>query len=276
MPIYSSDTLGLPPISGPISNETTNLFIATINTMLAQPTTAALGFLAGDIILLSIIPGGGVLTDYRVAMPATDTSTGITWSLGDSSIASGAVTGQTSSTAQTTPTSIGTSFTLTASASTASFAASGLLLVGSTLVQYGAITGSTFTTCYAQSPGVVWAGGTPIQQAANYAFLNAAVAIGRSSLTGVIGPDYWVTSTPTATFFAPSNTLPQPYVTPYNTFNPATGGYPPTLGQLAPVYFLMRCGASATTNPTYASTAQIVGAIRYVVRGNWPGNSDVG
>src|SRR5580658_2585743 len=136
MPIYSADTLNLPPISGPGTGEIVQPFIATVNTMLAQPTTAALGFLAGDLVLLAQIPQRAILTDYRVVMCNTDTSTGITWGLGDTSIASGAVTGQTSG-SQTTPTSIGTSFTLTASASTSGFASSGVLLVGNVLVQYG-------------------------------------------------------------------------------------------------------------------------------------------
>lgn len=278
MPIYASDTLTLPPIQGVSSSLIVQPFIATVNTMLAQPTTAALGFLAGDLVLLTIIPPGAVLCNYQVVLCNTDTSTGSTWSLGDSSIASGAVTGQLSTTAQTSPSSIGTSFTLTASASTASFASSGVLMVGSTLVQYGGITGSTFTTCYAQSPSIVWPAGTPIQQAANYAFYSAAVAVSQSSQPGVLSPNYWVagTSGVTATFYANTGQLPQPYGTALNTWNPATGGYPPTFGQTGPIYFMLRCAHAATTNPTYSATNQFVGWIEYFIRGNYPANLNVG
>jgi hypothetical protein len=275
MPIYGADTLNLPPIEGASSGLIINPFIATVNTMLSQPTTAALGFLAGDLVLLSIIPPAAVMADYQIVLCNTDTSTGSTWSVGDSSIASGAVTGQLSSTSQTSPTSIGTSFTLTASASTASFASSGVLLVGSTLVQYGGISGSTFTTCYAQSPGVVWPAGTPIQQAANYAFYSAAVAVGQSSHPGVFTPNYWVANT-SATFYANPGQLPQSYVTPLNTWNAAVGAYPPTYGQVAPIYFLLRCAASATTNPTYTASNQFVGWISYYIRGPWTNNADIG
>lgn len=281
MPIYPADTLLLPPIagSGQGSGEIVQPFIATVNTMLGynNPSgTAAAGFLASDLILLSVIPPGAVLTGYRVLLPATDTSTGSTWGLGDTSVASGAVTGQLSTTAQTTPANIGTSFTLTASASTASFASSGYLVVGNgLLVQYGGLSGSTFTTCYASSPNFMIPAGAPIQQIANTLFYNAAVAIGQSSHAGLFAPDYWIANT-TLTALLPKFQLPQAYPYGYNTMNPAVGAYPPTFGNVNPIYFVLECGANATTNPSYASTAQFVGHIQYMLRGNYPSNQNVG
>lgn len=266
--IYFADDISQPSICLPNSGLISDGFVASIATMLA--TTGATKFLLGDFIALRPMPPGAELVDYRVYVPALDTSTGVTLNLGDTQVLAGAVTAQSGTAAQTTP-ALGTTFTLTASASTAAFTSTnGLLMVGNGLiVTYASLSGSTFVGCLASSAGVVIAPGTGIQQIANTAAYQAAAVIGQSSAAGILRPDFNLTGTTFATSTVVLNALPAYYPAGYNTVNPALNNYPPTLGNVSPIFFGIQIAATTTTAASY-TTAKIVGTVSYYLRGFQP------
>lgn len=226
---------------------------------LAAAGAAAAGFLINDYLVLAPIPTSGfVLSEYYIDAQAMDTSTGITLDLGDNQVLSGAVTGNTGTSSQTTPVLAGTSFTLTAAASTASFTSTnGLLMVGGCMISYGALSGSTFTTCYAAQQGFVIPPGSVIQQAGNTAAYNAVAVIGQSSAEGYLFNMGNATGTTFTAATVVSQALPAGYP---SSFNTGFGVTPPiaTPYNLGPMFFMIRIHASATTNPTY-TTAGIKG-----------------
>ena len=267
--IYFADDLSNPMIGSTDGTTITRGFIATPKTMLA--TTGATKFLQGDLILLAPIPVGALLFDYRVYVCPLDTSTGITLSLGDTQVLAAAVTGQTSG-AQTTPTTLGTTFTLTAAASTSGFTATnGILNVGNNVfVSYSSLSGSTFLGCQASIAGYTWPSGTPIQQCGNTAAYQAAAVIGQSSAAGILRPDYNLTGTTFATTTVVQNALPANYPPGFNTTIPAIGAYPPTLGNIAPNFLSLYIATTTTTAFAYLATTQIVGSIVYDMKGLQP------
>src|SRR5579872_4783061 len=151
--IYSADDYQRPSIGAPNSNYIRRPFTATISTMLAQ--TGAAKFLLGDVILLAPIPPRVTLLDYRIYTPSMDSGGTPGVDVGDTKVLAGAITGITSgSVALPAP---GTTFTLTATASTASFTATnGILMVANgIIVNYESLSGSTFVNCRSSITGAV-------------------------------------------------------------------------------------------------------------------------
>lgn len=262
MPIYFSDNIGKQqgkdlPQTGVICQP----FVFTYATALA--TTGAAGFAIGDFLCLAVIPPKAVVMDYFIDMAEVDTGTTATWDLGDNLILSGAVNGLTSG-VQTTPSSVGTSFTLTATASTASFTAThGLLMVNGHLISYAALSGSTFTTCYADTPSLVIPASSTILQAGNTGYYQQAMALGQSAESWAAK---WgnITGTSPVTSTVQANALPATYPTPWNTFQPVvpyatgTGG----LAQIGPMYLMLKAHASPTGNPAFGTT-KLTGWVEY-------------
>ena len=259
--LYLSDDLRNPAISEQDSGFVRRRFTASTATMLAQ--TGATTMLTGDVILLAPIGRKSLLTDFRIYVPDLDDGGGsasVTLDVGDTQVLSGAVTAVTKN-AQTTP-AVGTAFTLTATASTASFTATnGLLMVGEYPVIYESLSGSTFVNCRTAWPGVVFPDGTAIQQCGNTAAYQSAAVIGQG-VAGVITDKFNITGT-TITIASPIGT-PAEIPSGFNTSSPATPGRPPTLGNIAPIYFTLRLSADINTA---AAAGVITGWIGYHERG---------
>ena len=259
--IYFADTAILPPVMVPDSASVELPFIATLATMLLQ--TGAAGFLIGDVICLAPIPGKCTLLGYEVRIPEMDTGSAVTFDLGDNQILSGAING-TVGTAFTTP-ALGTSFTLTAAASTASFTATnGLLMVNGILIGYASLSGSTFVTCYSSVAGVVIPKGSLIQQAGNTAAYQAAAAVQAGSAIA-LSPWGSVSSTTVATATALPGAIPAVYGAPFNTSSPPGTpnlAVPAIIGQQ---WLTLKIHASPNTYN--AATIPITGSIRYSASG---------
>lgn len=258
--IYTADDLLLSAITTPDASTITRPFKVTTATALLQ--TGAAAYLIGDIILLAPIPGGATVFNYEVNIPALETgSTALTWDLGDNLILSGATNIAVSTTAQTTP-ALGTSFTLTAAASTASFTATnGVLMINGNLFGYGALSGSTFTTVYSMTPGYTIPAGALIQQAGNFAAYQAITAMVSSAKT-VMTPGFDIEGTTVVSATAVGSAIPStPYPVPYNTVpNPN----PPVPTQMGQTWLALKVHASAGT---FTSTSAITGWVQYTMRG---------
>jgi hypothetical protein len=204
--------------------------------------TGAAKFLLGDIILVCRMPPRSYLIDYRIYVPGWDTSTGLSWDVGDTQVLAGAKNGVVSG-AVAIPAS-GTTFTLTATASTASFTATnGLLMVGNgIIVNYESLSGSTFVNCRTNSPSGVIPDQAIIQQCGNTAAYQAVALTGRSSVAGVITPDYNNTAANTfVTSTAVQNGTPALFGNAINTAPAAA------VTNVNPFYFTMRFHAAITT-----------------------------
>ena len=264
--IYFADTAVLPSKSQPNAAAMEDSFIATLATMLLQ--TGAAGFLIGDVICLAPIPGGCTLQDYEVNIPALDSgSVAVSYDLGDNQILSTAASG-TVGTAFTTP-ALGTSFTLTAAASTAGFTATnGLLMVNGILIGYASLSGSTFVTCYSSVAGQVIPKGALIQQAGNTAAYQAAALEGTTSYGMILLPWGSISAGATAvvvTTTAIPSALPASYPTPFNTSSPPGTpnlAVPANIGQL---WLTLKIHASPGTYN--AATTPITGRMNYTMRG---------
>lgn len=258
MPVYQADSFSIPVRTEPETGSIKNYFTATCKTML----NGAAGFLINDVIELSVIPGGCTLDDYYVDVAELDTSTGITLDLGDNDILTGATTGQVSG-AQTTPALASTSFTLTLAASTASFTAAGIVMVGGVLIAHSGVSGSTLTGCYCAQTNLVLPDKAIVQDAANFGGFQAASVIGQGA-EGWMFPEGNATGTTYTTATLAAAALPKSYP------NPVTSGFalPPgkIIADFAPLVFLLRVHATATANPTY-TTQVIKGWISYAMRG---------
>jgi hypothetical protein len=251
MPFYFADDYTQPSISNPISTAVIRPFKLSVAKALL--TTAASGFLINDVIYLAPIPGGVELVDYNIDMPSLDSGTTVTEGVGDDQVLAGAVTGAVSTTPQTTPSSLATSFTLTAAASTASFASTGLLNVNGVKITYGGISGSTFTTCYANQTGVVLPAGAVIAQCGNQAAYVTGSTVGQNG-TGYLYPQASA---------AVHGSLPGNYNQPFQVAGVGSAGQVLNVGGNS---ILMRITASPTGNPSF-TTAVITGYIAYVPKG---------
>lgn len=257
--IYPGDDSGLAAFSGPTLLR--RPFIATPTAMLATSGAAALGL--GDAILLAPLSQGCMLADFEIRVPQLDSNAtaAIKYNVGDNVVLAGAVSGLTSG-VQTVPTVFGTTFTLTASASTASFAATnGFLTINGLLYGYAALAGSTFTGVTGQVPGVVIPSGSLIQQCGNLAVYGNAVAQG--NLAGVvIKPGFNISGAAVATTTARPGAIPNKYAVAANTFpNPATGPQPAVPAQIGPRWFMLSLSAAPGTYS--APTVPITGYIDY-------------
>lgn len=261
--IYQADDATLPAFSAPNANAVVRPFIATPATMLTA--SGAAGLLIGDAIQLAPIPPGAVLYDFEIRIPELDTGSAVTYDVGDNVVLSGATNGVTSG-VQTVPAALGTSFTLTASASTAGFTSTnGFLMINGVMFGYGALSGSTFTTVYGGVPGMVIPSGSLIQQAGNMAAYTAIAAV-QSGSAIVIKPAFSISSTTVATSTAKPGALPVAYKAPFNTYpNPAVGPNPAVPAQIGQRWFCLSIHASPTTyNPP---AVPITGWIAYYLKG---------
>ena len=257
--IYTSDDYNLPQISAPNSSYIRRKFKAKVSTMLAQ--TGAAKFLLGDVILLAPIPAQCTFVDYRVYLPILDSAAATTMDFGDTQVLAGAVTGITSGSVAI-PT-VGTTFTLTAAASTASFTATnGLLMVGNgIIVNYESLSGSTFVNCRTFLGTGVIPNGAAIQQMGNFAAYQAASAMGNNA-TMVLDQDRTLTGTTIATLTVVQNATP--VVMPKAFLTSALSDSRPTLGNISPFYFTMRLHAAINTAVT---TGTITGWVGYYEQG---------
>ena len=259
--IYYADDITNPAPSSPSADTITRHFIFTAATALTASGAAAL--LVGDFVCLAPIPGGAMLQNYQINVPDWDTgSTALTLDVGDNLILSGATNLTVSTTAFTTPV-FGTSFTLTASASTSSFTATnGLLMVGNVLVGYASLSGSTFVTCYSGSPSTYVPAGSLIQQAGNTAVYASTVAM-VSSATNIINPGFSIQGTTIVSATSKPAAIPAFYPVPWNTVPLTNPAVPQNMSQ---TYFMLKIHASAGT---WASgTLPLTGFIQYTMRGN--------
>jgi len=257
--VYFGDDSNLPAITAPNSQLCERPFKATLATMLA--TTGAAGVLIGDIICLAPIPGNCVLSGYEVRIPELDTGSAVTYDLGDNVVLSGAVNG-TVGTAFTTP-ALGTSFTLTAGASTSGFTATnGVLMINGYLFGYASLSGSTFVTVYSQTPGIVIPAGALIQQAGNFAAYQAIAAVQAGGAIALL-PWGSVSASTLATTTALPGALPANYVAPFTTVDYSRN--PAVPAQIGQTWFALKIHASPTTyNPP---SVAITGSIRYAMKG---------
>lgn len=256
---YLADDAALPAFSGPTLLR--RPFIGTTANMLAASGAAAIGL--GDAILLAPLSSGCMLADFEIRIPQLDSgaTAAIRYNVGDNVVLAGAVGGTTSG-VQTVPAAFGTTFTLTASASTASFAATnGFLTINGLLYGYAALAGSTFTGVVGQTPGVVIPSGSLIQQCGNFAAYGAAVAQGNLAGT-VIRPGFSVSGAAVATTTSRPAAVPVKYAFPVNTFpNPAVGPQPSIPTQIGPRWFILSINAAAATYS--APTVPITGYVDY-------------
>lgn len=261
--IYYADDAGIPQIGSSQSGDITRNFILTPAT--ALKTTSAAGFLVGDILLLAPIPGGAILSDYNVAIPELDTGSAITYDLGDNLILSGATNINVGASNGFTTAALGTSQTITAAASTASFTSTnGVLMINGIMFGYASLSGSTFVTAYSSVAGAVIPGGALIQQAGNFAAYQAIAAV-QSGGAIILQPDFSVSSTTIATSTAVPSALPATYPVPWNTVGIPNPPVPTQIGQL---WFALKIHASPTTYN--APSVPITGYIRYGMLGVKP------
>ena len=256
--IYYGDDALYPAISADNSWGIERPFVATCATMLGQ--TTATGFLIGDLIVLAPLPVGAVMSGFEVRVPGIDSAAVATFDLGDNTILAGAVSG-TVGTAFTTP-ALGTSFTLTASASTAAFAATnGNIMINGHLFGYASLSGSTFVNVYSDQGGLYVPAGALIQQAANTAAYAQAVAI--TTGNGVtIFPWGSVSGTATATATAKPGGVPVRFGPVMNTVPKPNPAVPTQIGQ----HFLtLRLRSSPTAY--VAPSVPITGSVRYYMAG---------
>lgn len=257
--IYFADDISLGAITAPNSQAIERPFKATLATMLG--TTGAAGVLIGDVICLAPIPGNCVLSGYEIRVPELDTGSAVTYDVGDNVVLSGAING-TVGTGFTTP-ALGTSFTLTAAASTSGFTATnGVLMINGHLFGYASLSGSTFVTVYADAPGIVIPAGSLIQQAGNFAAYQAAAAVQAGKGINMV-PYGSLSDTSWASATALPGALPAAYIAPYTTVDYSRN--PPVPSQIGQTYFCMKIHASPTTYN--APSVAITGSIRYAMKG---------
>jgi hypothetical protein len=262
--LYTADDYYWVSKSTPATHYVRRNFSCTIATALAQTSAAA--FLAGDIILLAPLPQRCWFTDYRVYTPQMDSNVSPTLAVnvGDTQVLAGAVTGIVS-TAVTLPATIGNTFTLTATASTSSFASTnGLLLVGNILVLYESLSGSTFVNCRSYLNKVTIQPGWGIQQCGNLSAYQAASTFGQ--VASVLNENYAESS---ANTFVNStvtlNSVPVFMPNASNTAAAQSNNTGPTLGNIGPFYyFLMQISTAAATQ---ATTGIITGWVGYTMTG---------
>lgn len=262
--VYLADDLLAPSPSMPNSGAIRRKFKATLATMLAQ--TGAAKFLLGDLILLAPLPPQCNFTSYRIYMPNTDTGSGASVDLGDTQVLANAVTAISSGSVAIP--AAGTTFTLTATASTASFTSTNaVLLVGDNLiVNYESLSGSTFVNCRTFANGGVIPNGAAIQQLGNTAAYQAASTAGMANLAGVITPDYSiVAANAVVTSTSVQNGTPVVMPSGFMTSTPKIGASGPTFGNQQPFYLMMRFHAAVTTLGT--TTNAITGWIDYYMQG---------
>lgn len=261
--IYTADDLYTVVPSAPNANVVERSFICTPATALLQ--TAATGFVTNDIILLAPIPGNAVLVDWVIRVPQLDTGATMRLDVGDNVVLSGAVNITTSTTtANVTQTTAGGTFTLTASASTASFASTGFLMVNGQLIAYTAITGSTFTGCNAQLGNVNIPPGSLVQQAANTQ-VYSAVVVPQSAVGITLFPWGAVSSTTWTTATSKPGAIPVRYAAPFNTQPPVGQPNFSVPAQQGQRYFTMDFNAGPGTYS--APSVAITGSIRYYMTG---------
>lgn len=254
-PFYFADSIGQPSRDTPSSDQVNTGFKLTYHTALAAAGAPA-GFLINDYLVLAPLPTSGfALDEYWIDMPSTDGATTVTWDLGDNQVLAGAVTGKVSTASFTTPALPQTPFTLTASASTASFTATnGLLMVGGVMISYAALSGSTFTTCYAAVQNFTVPGGAIIQQAGNTAAYNAVAVVSQNAESFLSSQFGNITGTTATAATLVSAALPAMIASSYSTgfgVSPAIA----TPYNLGPLFFMLKCHASPASNPTYTTAA---------------------
>lgn len=262
--VYLADDLMAPWPSAPNACYITRKFKATLSTMLAQ--TGAAKFLLGDLILLAQLPPQSVFVNYRIYVPNMDTGSGASLDLGDTQVLAGAITGITSGSVAVP--AAGTTFTLTAAASTASFTSTnGALLVGDNLiVNYESLSGSTFVNCRTFATGGVIPNGSAIQQLGNFAAYQSQSTAGCANLAGVMTPDYSiVAANAIVTSTSVQNGTPAAIPAGFMTSTPKIGAAGPTFGNQQPVYLMLRFHAAVTTLGT--STNAINGWLSYYMAG---------
>lgn len=260
--VYTADDLSAPSPSLPGAGAIPRKFKVTISTALAQ--TGAAKFLVGDLILLAPIPPQCNFYNYHISVPEVDSSTGWACDLGDTQVLANAVTAITSGSVALP--AIGTTFTLTATASTASFTSTnGALMVGDNMiVNYESLSGSTFVNCRTFTTGGVIPNGAAIQQLGNTAAYQSNSQAGQGA-AGVITPDYSiVVANAVVTSTAVANAVPAVIPSAYMTSALKIGATGPTFGNQQPFYLMMRCHSAITTVVT---TGVMVGWIQYYMMG---------
>lgn len=260
--VYTADDLYTGSPSAPNANLVRRSFVCTLATMLGQ--TGATGVGLGDIILLAPIPGNVMLTDFVIRIPELDTGSSIAYDVGDNVILSGATNINVSTTAQTTQATAGGTFTLTASASTASFTSTNAFLsINGCIIAYAALSGSTFTTCNAQFPNFSLPAGALIQQMGNQNVYGAVVLPNGSANAVSIHPDFAVSGTAVTTSTSKPGALPVRYAAPFIT--QPSGTNPAVPAQIGQRYFsLVIHTAPGTYN---APAVPITGHIDYFLTG---------
>lgn len=262
--VYLADDLSAPSPSLPNSGFITRKFTATIKTFLAQ--TGAAKPLLGDLLLLAPIPPQANFISYRIYCPNMDTGSGASLDLGDTQVLANTVTAITSgSVALPAP---GTTFTLTATASTASFTSTnGALMVGDNIIiNYESLSGSTFVNCRTFATGGVIPNGAAIQLLTNTAAYAAASTAGCANAAGVITPDYSiVAANAIVTSTSVQNGTPVVMPPAYMTSALKIGATGPTFGNQQPYYLMLRFHAAVTTLGT--NTNAITGWLQYYLQG---------
>lgn len=266
---FADDYFSVGTIGGPTGGSVVRSFVLTPTTALAQTgVSTSTGFLIGDTLMLTPIPAGAVIDDFLINVPEFDTGSTVTFDVGDTTIASGATSGTVASTGGFTTAALGTSQTITASASTSSFTATNaLIMINGYLFGYASLSGSTFVTAYCATPNVVIPGGALIQQAGNTNIYGAVIVV--ASGKGVtIKPWGNLSSTTWATATAGATTLPNTYGTPLQFANPQVN--PPVPTNILPhgQSFFLKIHASPGTYNN--STVPLTGFISYHYRGVTP------
>lgn len=264
--VYLADDLLAPSPSLPNSGYITRKFKVTLSTALAQ--TGATKFLLGDLLLLAPLPPQCNFVDYRIYLPNMDTGSGASLDLGDTQVLANAVTAISSGTVAIP--AAGTTFTLTATASTSSFTSTNaaLLVSDNLIVNYESLSGSTFVNCRTFANGGVIPNGCAIQQLGNTAAYQAASTAGCANSAGIITPDYSVVTLSNAQIVTStnvSNGTPTVMPTGFITSTPKIGATGPTFGNQQPFYLMLRFHAAITTIGVTSNL--ITGWIQYYMQG---------
>lgn len=262
--VYLADDLMAPSPSLPNSGFITRKFKVTLATALAQ--TGAAKFLLGDLVLLAQLPPQSNFISYRIYLPNMDTGSGASLDLGDTQVLANAVTAVSSGSVAIP--AAGTTFTLTATASTSSFTSTnGALLVSDNLiVNYESLSGSTFVNCRTFANGGVIPNGAAIQQLGNTAAYVAASTAGCANAAGLITPDITeVAANAVVTSTIVQNATPVVMPTAFITSTPKIGATGPTFGNQQPFYLMLRFHAAITTIGT--TTNAITGWLQYYMQG---------
>lgn len=259
--IYTSDDLLKPSIASPSGDVIRRAFTCTVSTALAQ--TGATKWLLGDVILLCPIPPRCRLWDYRVYVPNLDSGSAVTLDLGDSQVLAGAITGITKGSVAFP--AVGSTFTLTATASTSSFTSTnGLLSVNGVLVNYESLSGSTFVNCRSYIGTGVIPDGAPINQCGNTAAYQSNIALGQNAVGYADHNTYWLTGG-SVTLSTVLNATPVDFPATYQTAALKVGATGPTFGNVGPEFFLTLRIHTAVN--TVVTTGVITGWITYSMLG---------